>query len=258
MGSASREALSQARAALTDQVAAGAGAELLRASAQIEANPALAAVLGDPSAEVAGKTQLVERVFAGASSDARAILTAAVTARWSTVAEFVAGVEELGLRAAARHAASLSDELLSAAEVIDGNHELQLNLGSKLAAPEKKVALAERLFAGKLSSEAVTVVSHLVANPRGRRVDVALRRAAQVVADERGTELATVTVAAPLTAEQQDRLARLLAESAGRSVKITTVVDPSVIGGVRIQLADDVIDGSVRARLDDLRQKLAG
>lgn len=258
MGSASREALSQARAALTDQVASGAGVELLRASAQIEANPALAAVLGNPSAEVAGKTRLVERVFAGASSDARAILTAAVTARWSTVAEFVAGVEELGLRAAARHTASLSDELLSAAEVIDGSHELQLNLGSKLAAPEKKVALAERLFAGKLSSEAVTVVAHLVANPRGRRVDVALRRAAQVVADERGTELATVTVAAPLTVEQQDRLARLLAESAGRSVKITTVVDPSVIGGVRIQLADDVIDGSVRARLDDLRQKLAG
>jgi F-type H+-transporting ATPase subunit delta len=40
-------------------------------------------------------------------------------------------------------------------------------------------------------------------------------------------------------------------------VKITTVIDPELIGGVRIQIADDVIDGSVRARLDDLRQQLA-
>lgn len=258
MGSASREALVQARSALSGTVAAGTGAELLEASAQIERNPGLAAVLGDPSAEVAGKTRLVERVFGGASADARAILVAAVTARWSTVDEFVAGVEELGIRAEALGNATLADDLLSAADVIDGSHELQLSLGSKLAEPGKKVALAEKLFAGKLDASAVTVVSHLVANPRGRRVDVALRRAAQIAADERGAELATVTVAAPLSAEQHDRLSRLLAESAGRSVKITTVVDPSVIGGVRIQLADDVIDGSVRARLDDLRQKLAG
>jgi F-type H+-transporting ATPase subunit delta len=66
-----------------------------------------------------------------------------------------------------------------------------------------------------------------------------------------------VTVAAPLNAEQQVRLARALEQSAGRPVKITTVIDPELVGGVRIQLADDVIDGSIRARLDDLRQQLA-
>lgn len=258
MGSASREALAQARTALGDQVAAGVGSELLSASAQIGDAPALAGVLGDPSAETEAKTQLVGRLFGGYGAEARQILVAAVSARWSNVGEFVEGLEELGLRAAASSDPALADELLAAADTIDSSHELELGLGSKLADPAKKLALVDRLFAGRLSEAAVAVVSHIVAHPRGRRLNVALRHAARVAADQRGTELATVTVAAPLAAPQQERLAAYLAQSVGRSVKITTVVDPEVLGGVRIQLADDVIDGSVRARLDDLRQKLAG
>jgi F-type H+-transporting ATPase subunit delta len=185
------------------------------------------------------------------------VLTAAVEARWSNVDEFVAGVEELGLRAEGLANPALSDDLLAVADLVDRNHELQLSLGSKLADPAGKVRLVQRLLEGKASASTVAVVSHLVANPRGRRLDASLRSAARIAADQNGSDLATVTVAAPLSAAQQERLARALEQSAGRPVKITTVIDPELIGGVRIQIADDVIDGSVRARLDDLRQQLA-
>ncbi|QIK62687.1 ATP synthase F1 subunit delta [Leucobacter viscericola] len=257
MGSASREALAKARASLQGRLSKTAGSELLEAADRIAQAPALVAVLGDASATTESKTQLVERLFGSLSAGARGVLVAAVTEAWSNTDEFVAGVEELGLRAEALTNAELPEELLAVADLVDRSHELQLSLGSKLIEAEGKVSLVQRLLAGKASASAISVVSHLAANPRGRRLDVALRQAARVAADQEGFELATVTVAAPLSAEQQERLARLLQQSAGRPVKVTTVIEPDLLGGVRIQLADDIIDGSVRARLDDLRQQLA-
>ncbi|MFA7497534.1 MAG: F0F1 ATP synthase subunit delta [Leucobacter sp.] len=257
MGSASREALAQARTALRAEQSAGTGPELLQVANQLEANPALAAVLGDATAAAESKSQLVARLFAGIGSDARGVLTAAVTGRWSNAGEFVEGVEELGIRSAALHTPSLSDELLAVADLVDRDHDLELSLASKLVAAEGKVSLITRLLDGKISSETLAVVQQLVANSRGRRLDVSLRRAARVAADEGGSELATVTVAAPLSADQQNRLAAALERSAGRPVKVTTVIDPELIGGIRVQIADDVIDGSIRSRLDDLRQQLA-
>lgn len=257
MGSASREALAQARTALEAGVAPATGVELLSAAGQLAANTALAGALGDASAPAAGKAQLIERLFGALSADARRVLVAATSAQWSNVDEFVDGIEELGLRAQGLNGAGLTDELLAVADVVDRNHELQLSLGSKLVEGEGKASLVRALFAGKISDEAFASVSHFAAHARGRRIDASLRNAARVVADQAGSELATVTVASALSAAQQNRLAELLERTAGRPVKVTTVIDPELIGGIRIQLADDVIDGSVRARLADLRQQLA-
>lgn len=257
MGSASREALAEARSALEAGVSEGSGAQLLSAASQIAANTALASALGDAAAPAAGKAQLVERLFGDLSADARRVLVAATAARWSTVDEFVDGVEELGLRAQGLNGTELADELLAAADVIDGSHELQLSLGSKLVEADGKAALVRALFADKLSEAALAAVTHLASNARGRRIDASLREAARVVADQAGSELATVTVAAALSAEQHGRLSALLERTVGRTVKLSTVIDPELIGGIRIQVADDVIDGSVRARLEDLRQQLA-
>lgn len=258
MGSASREALAKASAALSDGLAAGTGLELLSAAAQIDAAPALRGALGDASTASSSKAQLIERLFGGASADARKVLVAAVSEGWSSPEELVSGIEELGLRAEADGNAVLADELLAVASAIDGSHELELGLGSKLSDPAAKATLVQRLLAGKVSDSTLGVVSYLAANPRGRRIGSALRESARIAADQGGSELATVTVAAPLSAAQQARLATLLEQSAGRSVRVTTIIDPELLGGVRVQIGDDVIDGSVRSRLEDLRLQLAG
>ena len=70
--------------------------------------------------------------------------------------------------------------------------------------------------------------------------------------------VATVTSAQPIGREQLDRLRAGLSKSYGRALEINSVIDPSVIGGVRVQIGDDVIDGSVASRLNELRLQLAG
>lgn len=258
MGSASREALAVSKRSLGGPLSPSTGADLLAASAQIAGAPALLSALADAAAPVAAKTGLVERLFGGISAGARSVLTVAVEQSWSNPAEFVDGIEELGLRAESIAQTGLDEELLAAAAVVDANHDLELSLGSKLGDPAAKAELARRVFDGKISDAALGVVIHLVTNPRGRRVSPALREGARLAADQGGSELATVTVAAPLSAEQQAKLAVLLEQSAGRQVRVTTVVDPALVGGVRIQIGDEVIDGSVRSRIDDLRLQLAG
>ena len=82
----------------------------------------------------------------------------------------------------------------------------------------------------------------------------------RIVADQRGRTVATVTtaVAARATRSAARLERRALARATDGTVSLNTVIDPAVVGGLRVQIADDVIDGSVSARLADLRQRLAG
>lgn len=258
MGSASRSALAAARSVLDSQSQAGLGSELLQASAVLEGSPALVGGLTDPANDAQSKKELVAKVFAEAGTGTQAVLNAASGERWSNTDEFVAGVEELGIRAAASVQPGLDEGLLAIETVISGNHELELTLGSKLGVAEQKVKVVHELFNGKVSATALEVVEHTVAQPRGRRIGRVLRDFAKIIADQGGAELATVTLAAPLDAARLERLQTLLSAQSGRAVKLTTVIDPSLVGGVRIQIGDNVIDGSVKARLDDLRLQLAG
>jgi F-type H+-transporting ATPase subunit delta len=65
-------------------------------------------------------------------------------------------------------------------------------------------------------------------------------------------------VAKPLSDGDRERLQKALSQQYGRDIHINEVVDDSVIGGLRVEIGDDVIDGTVAGRLDDARRRLAG
>jgi F-type H+-transporting ATPase subunit delta len=132
-----------------------------------------------------------------------------------------------------------------------------LALASKLGKIDAKAALVEKLLAGKVSGQTLAIVRHLVQQPRGRRIGELLRHAAAVVADESGTSIATITSASVLTADQLARLQKNLQLRHGRALTTNQVVDPELVGGVRVQIGDLVIDGSIATRLADLRLQLA-
>lgn len=261
MGSASREALARAQVILTSQgkkVTAVVGAELLDASAIIASSSSLRAGIADNVVDPAVKQKLVKSLFSKVSQPTQLVLNDIAASRWSNPDDVTDAVEQLGIRAEAMSAsAPLDDELLAINEVISSDGELELALGSKLGDAQTKAQLATRVFGKSVSAGALRVLTHLVGNARGRRIGAMLNTAASLAADQGGFDLATVSVAQDLSASQVARLEKSLAQSYGRPVKLNVRMDAAVIGGMRIQIGDDVIDGSVASRLNELRLKLA-
>jgi F-type H+-transporting ATPase subunit delta len=263
MGSATREALARSASALAGlgSKADLATAEDLFAAGRVVADSAqLRAVLSDPSADADGKKALVQRIFGSLSAPAVELLTVVAGERWSGPDDVPAAIEELGIRSLAASAPAgvdLVSELLAFGGAVTSDAQLELALRSKLADPEAKAALAERLLAGKASAQTVAIVRQLVLQPRGRSIREALREATRIVAAQHGQTIATVTTAKPLPAAQAERLRATLSATYGE-LKLTEIVDPAIIGGLRVQIGDDVIDGSIASRLNELRLQLAG
>ncbi|MGW9156417.1 MULTISPECIES: F0F1 ATP synthase subunit delta [unclassified Microbacterium] len=263
MGSATTQAL----AASIQTLAAAKGVtldtarELLAAARAVSESSQLSGALADPSAPAAARQNVVAAVFGGFSADAQSVLKTVVAERWSNAGELVDGVEELAIRAAAiaEPDADIEGELFSFSRVVAANPELELALGGRLGGEDAKGVLVERLLAdGSTSAASTLIITSLVRQPRERRVRRLLNRAMSIVSSQRGRVVATVHTAAPLTDAQRARLSDSLSRRYDGQVSLNVVIDPAVVGGLRVQIADDVIDGSISARLADLRQKLAG
>jgi len=262
MGSATTQAL----AASTQALAAAKGvtldtaAEFFSAARSIEEAPQLSGALADSTAPATARAALIATVFASSSATVREVLAVAVAQRWSSASDLIDGIEELAIRAASESASSvdLEEELFEITRLIASNSELELALGGRFGDGATRGALIEKVLDGKSSPAATLIVSSLVRQPRGRRIRQMLDRAMQIVSAQRDRVVATVHTATLLTAAQRARLSDSLARRYGAKVMLNQVIDPTVVGGLRVQIADDVIDGSISARLADLRQKLAG
>lgn len=263
MGSATREASAKARAALpalSGKAALTTGEELLAAGRVIGDSAQLRSTLADPSFADSDKSKVVSRLFGSTSAATRSVLDTVATSRWSSHDDLLAGIEELGVSAVAASVDGDTDliaELFAFGAAVTSDPELELAVGSKLGDTTAKVALVDRLLVGKASAQTLAIVRHLVQQPRGRRIRALITEAAGIVARHGELSLATVTVAHELSDDQLARLAAGLQSRYGR-LRINQVVDPSLIGGLRVQVGDDVIDGSVSTKLSTLKLQLAG
>ena len=100
--------------------------------------------------------------------------------------------------------------------------------------------------------------SRRCAHPRGRRLDQVLGEYLDLAARRREELTALVTVAAPLTEQQQARLRSALEAHYSKAVTLQVVQDPRVMGGIRVQVGDEVVDGTVLRRLDEARRHVTG
>lgn len=261
MGAQTTQSLIEARSSLGGYSATSELASSLFAAALgLSGSKALRGALADSSADQKALQALASSAFASLSTDAKKLIGSLVSLPWSTPEDLQAALEELGIRMLAQVAgeSDLVGELLAIQALIHSDPEVELAVGSKRASAEAKATLVSALVGGKVSAEAEAIVRHLVSDSRGRRIGRMLGDAAEIVADQGGKGLAVVTVATPLSATQQAHIEKLLEKKYQRPHYIAQRTDDSVVGGARIRVGDDVIDGSVATRLQDLRMKLAG
>ena len=150
----------------------------------------------------------------------------------------------------------VEDELFRFSQTLQGNDELRTALTDASIPAARRQQIVEDLLGGRASSTTVALVSMVVGAGRARVLPSIIQKLVEMSAAEANKEVAEVRSAVPLTDDQRTRLAKALGQATGKDVEVKVVVDPSVLGGIVAQVGDTVIDGSVRRRLDQLKNAL--
>jgi F-type H+-transporting ATPase subunit delta len=154
-------------------------------------------------------------------------------------------------------AGRVADELFSFGQLLVENPELRSVLADPSRSAEDKRTLLHGLLENRLLVSTMRLVDQSLVGTH-RTVGVAVHEYQKIAASVHGESIATVRTARELPAGDLERLRSSLTEQYGRDVHLNVVVDPTVIGGLRVEIGDDVIDGTVSARLADARRRLAG
>ncbi|MDQ3756946.1 MAG: ATP synthase F1 subunit delta [Actinomycetota bacterium] len=152
--------------------------------------------------------------------------------------------------------AVVEEELFRIARTIEGSDELRGTLTDQAVPIERRQGIVEDLFGGKASPVTTALVSFVVGSGRSKDLPAIIDRLVERAAQERDEAVAEVRSAIPLDGDQQQRLAAALGQATGKNVSLKVIVDPSILGGIVAQVGDTVIDGSIRTRLNQLREAL--
>ena len=150
----------------------------------------------------------------------------------------------------------VENELFSLARAFESSDELRDALTDQSLPPERRQSIVENLLGGKASPITINLVSFVVGAGRARDLPAIIDRVVERAAAERKHVVAEVRSAVELDAKRREKLARALSQNLGLDVEVKVIVDPSVIGGVSVRIGDTVIDGTVRHRLDQLKERL--
>ncbi|MGW0708877.1 F0F1 ATP synthase subunit delta [Streptomyces sp. NPDC002643] len=267
---ASREAAAAATErldALTDATSVDAGRladELAAVTALLDREVSLRRVLTDPAQAGEAKADLAGRILGGQIGGETADLVAGlVRSRWSQSRDLVDVLEELANLAdltAAQRAGTLDDvedELFRFGRIVSSNTELRAALTDRAAGTTAKGELLRSLLGGRAKATTERLVTRLVTAPRGRSLESGLESLSKLAAERRNRMVAVVTSAVPLSDTQKQRLGAALAKLYGRQMHLNLDVDPEVVGGIRVQVGDELINGSIADRLEDAGRRLA-
>ena len=240
------------------------GNELFTITKVLDDSIQLERALTDPSRPVADKVAvLTELLGDNVHPMTMEIMTDLVSRHWSRAWDIANAVEDFGVDAMMYYADATGATLQVSVELSE-LHSALLNLPvvrAKLydyqATSEARVKLFHEVFSGKtLNKVTMRLAEHATCNLRRRRYLETIQWLINKLSRHMGESMVTVTTATPLKPEQIKRLVEVYSAKVGRQVHINSVVDPTVLGGMRIQVGDEVTDNTVVAQLQNLHRRV--
>lgn len=151
--------------------------------------------------------------------------------------------------------ARIGDELFRFARALEGSDELRNALTDAHLPASRRQQIVEDLLGGKASPSTVSLVGMAVGTGRSRELPAIIDSLVAMAAAEADKAVAEVRSAIELTDDQRSRLADALGRATGKQVEVKVVIDPTVLGGLVTTVGDTVLDGSVKTRLERLKQQ---
>lgn len=271
LGGSSRQSLVIARGALDAAVkgvsaatASEISTHLFFAAEVFASKTALRRAITDPSRDIASKTALIKELFGSKiGKEASDLISGIAALRWSAGKDVIYVLEQLAIEAEASAANinneldRVEDELFSASRLLVDSSELRSALVGGAGA-DLKAALVTEILSKKASASTVKLVRALVTQRRGRSIEAAFAQYLFGLANRRNRLIAVVRTAAPISDAQKVRLSGAIEKQVGQPIRVNIQVDPTIIGGVSIKFADELIDASISNRLAHAGRALAG
>ena len=237
--------------------------ELFAVVGLLDTEHGLRRALSDPGKPAAEKGAVTSALLHGkVTQRTESLVVAAAEAHWASPGDLADAIEQLAIEAKVIGAEldgtidEMEDELFRFGRVVAAQPELRSALSSTWLPQERKQALLGALLEGKVSAATLSLINQMVAHPRGRSLSAALELCAEMAAQRRQMLIAVVHSAVDLSESQRGRLASALSSAYGHRIHLNVIVDPSVVGGMSVQIGDELIDGTIASQLSAVRRKL--
>ena len=171
------------------------------------------------------------------------------------VEEYAAGLAKLA--DAEGELNRVADELYQLGRTVESSDELRSTLSDRSIPASRRIGVLEALLGSNASPVPLNLVSMLVGAGRGNHIGPISDELVRQAAETRGQAVAEVRSAVALNDDQRERLRSALSNATGMNIDIVVVVDPDILGGVVAQVGDTVFDGSVRTRLEKMKERLS-
>ena len=271
LGGNSRQSFATLRGALDEKLVGASSSDCTSISADLftvlfalNSAVGLRRAFTDPSRDGASKAVLVNDLFGkSVTTKVLDILTEAVSLRWSSSIDFASAIEQLAIEAEATAANNdgsidnVQNELFAFAGILSQNQDLRRVLGTSAGSPTGKIELIRSLIGAKVSPSTLRLLTYMVNDLAGRVIDHVLEIYVQAVAARRNRLIVLVRSRSPLSPAQAEKLSALMIEQVGQPVHLNFEIDPSVIGGVSVRFADELVDGTISTRLLEAGRALA-
>ena len=271
LGGASRQSLASARASLDSVLkslsiadSSTLASDLFVVVATLDSSTPLRRAITDGSRDAASKAALASELF-GKSISAHALkLVSELSAlRWSSPSNLGDVLEQLAVESEASAAnmanelERMEEELFAFSRIVVGDAELRQALNSTKYSSEGKRVLVAKLLGSKISASTTRLIGHLVSGLRGRNIESTINFYSAAIAARRERVIAHVRSAVDMTDAQKEKLTKTLSQKIGQPVRLNVEIDETVLGGLSIRFADELIDATIVSRLADAGRALA-
>jgi F-type H+-transporting ATPase subunit delta len=154
------------------------------------------------------------------------------------------------------HLDEVEDELFRFARIIEGNDDLRMTIANPGLPLDQRAGIVDQLLESRALPTTKAIATFIVGAGRGHDLPAIVNRFVELAAQTREHAVAEVRSAVALDDSQKQRIGEALSRKTGKQVEVKVIIDESVLGGIVATVGDTVIDGTVRHRLDQLKEQI--